>query len=78
MDHLDQDPHAASVAFGQRLRELRAEHGLSQDDIGRLERCSREPRPTTILRIARGVDVQPGALLDELGASLPHANTAKP
>lgn len=76
-DHLDQDPRAASAAFGKRLRELRAEHGLSQDDladrtdvhptaIGRLERGSREPRLTTILRIARGLDVEPGKLLDEL------------
>jgi transcriptional regulator with XRE-family HTH domain len=74
-EHLDEDPRAASAAFGQRLRDLRAEHGLSQDDladktdvhptaIGRLERGSREPRLTTILRIARGLDVPPGALLD--------------
>jgi transcriptional regulator with XRE-family HTH domain len=76
-EHLDQDPHAASVAFGQRLRELRAERGVSQDDlarrtdvhptaIGRLERGSREPRLTTILRLARGLDCEPGKLLDEL------------
>jgi transcriptional regulator with XRE-family HTH domain len=78
MDHLDQDPHAASVAFGQRLRDLRSQHHLSQDDvaratdvhptaIGRLERGSREPRLSTILRIARGLDVQPGELLNDLG-----------
>jgi transcriptional regulator with XRE-family HTH domain len=77
MAHLDQDPHAASVAFGMRLRQLRAERGISQDDlaretdvhptaIGRLERGSREPRLTTILRIARGLDVEPGKLLNEL------------
>ena len=77
MEHLDQDPRAASAAFGQRLRELRAERSISQDDlahrtdvhptaIGRLERGSREPRLTTILRIARGLDVEPGKLLDEL------------
>jgi transcriptional regulator with XRE-family HTH domain len=77
MDHLDQDSRAASVAFGQRLRELRAERSISQDDlaretdvhptaIGRLERGSREPRLTTILRIARGLDVEPGRLLDDL------------
>ncbi len=77
MHHLDHDPHAASVAFGQRLRKLRTEHRLSQDAladriemrstaIGRLERGSREPRLTTILRVARGLGVQPGALLDEL------------
>jgi len=77
--HLDQDPEAASVAFGKRLRELRAEHGVSQDDlsrrtdvhptaIGRLERGSREPRLSTILRLARGLDVEPGKLLDDLRA----------
>jgi transcriptional regulator with XRE-family HTH domain len=74
---LDEDPHAASRAFGRRIRELRAERHMSQDTlarrtdvhptaIGRLERGDREPRLTTILRIARGLDVQPGALLDEL------------
>jgi transcriptional regulator with XRE-family HTH domain len=77
-EHLDQNPHAASVAFGHRLRELRTERGISQDDlaratdvhptaIGRLERGSREPRLTTILRIARGLDCEPGKLLDDLG-----------
>ena len=77
MEHLDQDPRAASAAFGQRLRQLRAERSISQDDlaretdvhptaIGRLERGSREPRLTTILRIARGLDVEPGKLLDRL------------
>lgn len=76
-EHLDQNPKAASAAFGQRLRQLRAERSISQDDladktdvhptaIGRLERGSREPRLTTILRIARGLDVQPGVLLDGL------------
>jgi transcriptional regulator with XRE-family HTH domain len=70
------DPRAASIAFGQRLRELRAEHGISQDQlarktdvhttaIGRLEHGAREPRLTTILRIARGLGVPPGALLDQ-------------
>ncbi len=64
------------VAFGKRLRELRTEHGLSQDDlarrtgvhptaIGRLERGGREPRLKTILCLARGLDVHPRALLDE-------------
>ncbi|MFZ2114237.1 MAG: helix-turn-helix transcriptional regulator [Solirubrobacteraceae bacterium] len=77
MKHLDEDRNAASIAFGRRLRELRAQHGLSQDDlahktdvhptaIGRLERGSREPRLTTILRIARGLDVRPGELIDDL------------
>lgn len=73
------DPRVVSVAcvaFGQRLRELRAEHGISQDQlarktrvhttaIGRMERGGREPRLTTIQRLARGLGVQPGALLDD-------------
>jgi transcriptional regulator with XRE-family HTH domain len=65
-----------SIAFGQRLRELRAECGVSQDTlalttgihstaIGRIERGGREPRLGTILRLARGLDVPPGTLLDE-------------
>jgi transcriptional regulator with XRE-family HTH domain len=67
----------ATVAFGERLRELRAERGVSQDQlahrtgihataIGRFERGGREPRLTTILRLAQGLDVPPGTLLDEL------------
>lgn len=77
MPYLDEDPRAASIAFGNRLRDLRAEHGLSQDDlsratdvhstsIGRFERGAREPRLTTIMRLARGLDVQPGDLIDHL------------
>jgi transcriptional regulator with XRE-family HTH domain len=68
----------ASALFGQRLRDLRAERSISQDKlarrtgihptaIGRLERGSREPRLTTILRLASGLDLQPGRLLDDLG-----------
>lgn len=74
---LEDDPHAASEAFGRRLRALRAERGISQDDladatgihptaIGRMERGSREPRLTTILRCARGLSVAPGTLIDDL------------
>lgn len=72
----DEEPRAASIAFGQRMRRLRAEHDISQHalasrtgihptTIGRLEHGSHEPRLTTILSIARGLGVQPGALLDE-------------
>jgi transcriptional regulator with XRE-family HTH domain len=66
-----------SDAFGLRMRELRSECGVSQDDlarrtgihptaIGRLEHGKREPRLGTILRIARGLGVRPGELLDPL------------
>jgi transcriptional regulator with XRE-family HTH domain len=79
MDHLDQDPKAASIAFGARLRELRDRQGVSQDAlshktdvhptaIGRFERGAREPRLTTILRLARGLEVAPGELVNELSA----------
>jgi transcriptional regulator with XRE-family HTH domain len=67
-----------SAAFGQRLRELRAERGISQDQlahltgihptaIGRFEWGAREPRLRSILRLAEGLDVRPGRLLDDLG-----------
>jgi transcriptional regulator with XRE-family HTH domain len=80
MARIDDDPPRASKAFGERLKELRGDLDLSQDDvareadihptaIGRLERGSREPRLTTILRVARGLGVNPGELLDDLGKS---------
>lgn len=72
---LGNDPRAASVAFGRRLREVRADVGVSQDTlaeragvhptaIGRMERGGREPRLATILRLARALGVHPGVLLD--------------
>jgi transcriptional regulator with XRE-family HTH domain len=83
MNDLDHNPRAARVAFGRRMKELRARQGISQDDlahatdvhptaIGRLERGAREPRLTTILRIARGLRVQPGELLDDIQRHAPH------
>jgi DNA-binding XRE family transcriptional regulator len=76
-EFLDQHPEAARIAFGLRLRQLRSERGLSQDNlaartdvhptaIARFERGAREPRLTTILRLARGLEVPPGALLEGL------------
>lgn len=78
-EHLDQNPTAASAAFGQRLRDLRAQQGVSQDAlaretdvhptaIGRFERGAREPRLTTILRLARGLGVSPGELVNDLAS----------
>lgn len=65
------------IAFGRRLRRVRAERGLSQDDlacrtglhttaISRFERGLREPRLKSILRLADGLGVPPGALVDGL------------
>ena len=70
---------AVSVAFGQRLRELRTAHGVSQDQlaretgihstaVGRFEHGAREPRLRSILRLADGLGVKPGVLLDPLVA----------
>lgn len=76
-EFLDQDPEAARIAFGLRLRQLRLKCGLSQDSlaertnvhptaIARFERGAREPRLTTILRLARGLKVPPRALIEGL------------
>lgn len=72
-----QDPVAASRAFGRRVREVRKRQNMSQDDlaretdihptsIGRIERGGREVKLTTILRLAHGLDAEPGELLDRL------------
>lgn len=74
---LYEDPDQASAAFGQRMRELRAREGISQDGlaresdvhptaIGRIERGGREPRLTTILKLADGLGVEPGELVNGL------------
>lgn len=75
--NLYDDPERASRAFGDRMRELRAKKDMSQDalaretdihptSIGRLERGGREPKMTTILRLADGLGVEPGELLNRL------------
>jgi transcriptional regulator with XRE-family HTH domain len=72
------DPDRASSAFGERMRELRARKGVSQDglshasgihstSVGRLERGGREPRLTTILKLAGALGVEPGELVNGLG-----------
>lgn len=74
---IQDDADAASRAFGERMRELRAREGISQDglarsadihptSIGRLERGNREPRLTTILKLADGLGVEPGELVNRL------------
>jgi transcriptional regulator with XRE-family HTH domain len=74
-----EDPDRASKAFGQRVRELRTREGLSQDglahtsgihltSIGRIERGGREPRLTTIMKLAQGLGVEPGELTNGLTA----------
>jgi transcriptional regulator with XRE-family HTH domain len=76
-DPLHDDPDRASRAFGKRMKELRAREGVSQDSladasgmhptsIGRIERGGREPRLTTILKLADGLGVEPGELVNRL------------
>jgi transcriptional regulator with XRE-family HTH domain len=72
------DSDRASKAFGQRVCEVRTREGPSQDglahtsgihlaSIGRIERGGREPRLTTILKLANGLGVEPGELTNGLG-----------
>jgi transcriptional regulator with XRE-family HTH domain len=73
----DEDSNAIVLAFARRLRETRAVSGLSQEQlarrtglhttvISRFERGGREPRLKSILRLAEGLGVPPGSLLDTL------------
>jgi transcriptional regulator with XRE-family HTH domain len=74
---ISRNPARARSAFGRRVRQLRKAKALSQDQlawscdihptaIARIERGAREPRLTTILRLAQGLDVQPGELVNNL------------
>lgn len=67
----------ATVEFGRRLRRLREEQGLSQEALadrcgvhwtflGQVERGQRSIRLDNILRIAHGLSITPGTLLDDL------------
>lgn len=61
--------------FGENLRATRLQRGLSQEALGNaaglhrtevslLERAAREPRLSTIVKLARALNVRPGRLLD--------------
>ena len=63
--------------FAANLRRERQRAGLSQEGLARashlhrteislLERAEREPRLSTIVRLAGGLGVPPAALLDDL------------
>lgn len=72
-----QPPSAATVEFGRRVRELReglrslaealaARAGVHWTFLGHVERRQRSIRFDNILRIAGGLGVGPGLLLDGL------------
>jgi len=65
--------------FGERVRERRLEQGLSQEaaavrcgihwtQLGKVERGQRSLRLETIVKIAAGLDVDPGELVRALPA----------
>lgn len=69
------------VAFGRTVRKARrdrdlsqealaAEAGLSAKHIGEIERANKDPRLTTVLKIARALELRSGELLDELDERL--------
>jgi transcriptional regulator with XRE-family HTH domain len=66
--------------FGANLSRERGRLGWSQEDlsrqcglhitaISRIERGTREPRLETIVKLAKGLGIPAGRLLDGLGAS---------
>jgi transcriptional regulator with XRE-family HTH domain len=68
-----------SIAFGQRLRELRTDldlslatiayrAGINPTSVWSCERGESNPKLSTILSLARALDVTPGSLLDPLVA----------
>lgn len=74
------DRGATCAAFGRRLRELRVQRDIAQDGlaarsgvhrtaISKIERGATDPQLTTILRLARGLDVTPGTLVKGLSAA---------
>lgn len=65
-------------AFGERVRAVRLEQGLTQERlaeaaglhptfISNVERGYRVPSVPTLLRLASGLGVLPGQLVDDLG-----------
>lgn len=66
------EPHER---FGRNVRSQRERRGLSQEELGhaaglhpteisRLERGVREPRLSTVVRLARALGLRPARLLD--------------
>ncbi|MGD9734159.1 MAG: helix-turn-helix domain-containing protein [Solirubrobacterales bacterium] len=71
------EPALLRQRFGAVLRRCRCEAGLSTDVLGercglhrdeicKLEKAHREPKLSTIVRLARGLRVPPGYLLAEV------------
>jgi transcriptional regulator with XRE-family HTH domain len=63
--------------FAENLRRARTQRGLSQEQLGEasglhrteislLERAGREPRLTTVVRLARALKIRPADLLADI------------
>ena len=70
------DTHAVVTAFARRLREARKASGLTHvklarrarvhhTEISKLERALTDPRLSTVVRLARGLDVPTSALVED-------------
>ena len=51
--------------------ELARRAGMRPGDVSRFERGVREPRLSTLVRLARGTGVTPAELVDRLGPTFP-------
>lgn len=69
------------AAFARTLRRLRRERdlsqralagaaGLAEKHVSEIERANREPKLTTILKLARGLGVPPDVLIGEVSTQL--------
>ena len=83
-DHPKDAVNAATRAFGDRVRERRNQLGISQETaadrieihwsaLGKIERGQRSLRLETILKIAAGLEIDPGELIK--GLVVPRADT---
>lgn len=72
-----QPPSEATVEFGKRVRQFRHDQGLSQEALadrcgvhwtflGQVERGQRSIRLDNVLKIAAGLGVRAGELVDDL------------
>ena len=74
----------ARITFGKRLRQLRRERGLSQEElglradldrnyVGGIERGERNPTLVNICRLAGALGIDPAMLLENVPAVAPEA-----
>lgn len=76
--HRTVDPDSVRQRFAANLREHRTRAGFTQEALGRrcglnrievglIERAQREPRLTTIVKLANGLGISPADLLEGIG-----------